>query len=142
MQAGALPHRQFPFDEQLLAKSDLHAKQLLPAEPHCETEGCTQLPTAQHPAAQDTPSQKHAPLTQRWPAAQGGLSPQPQVPSALQVSVANVAQERQDTPSCPQTHGPPSAGHVPGITVRHADPRQHPPQVAGVQLLQRPSLQV
>jgi len=39
MHAGALPHRQLPFDEQLFAKSDLQAKQLLPPEPHWDTEG-------------------------------------------------------------------------------------------------------
>jgi len=126
----------------LFAKSDLQAKQLLPLDPHWDTEGCTQLPLSQHPAGHETPSQKQPPLMQRWPAVQGGLTPQLHVPSALQVSVANVAQELQDAPSWPQTHGPPSVGQLPGSTSRHDDPRQHPAQVAGVQLLQRPSLQV
>lgn len=79
---------------------------------------------------------------QRCPAAQGGLTPQLHVPSALQVSVTAVAQEWQDAALFPQMQGLPSVGQGPGIGWRHDDPRQHPPQVLGLQLLQRPSVQL
>jgi len=72
-------------------------------------------PLAQHPEGQDTASQKHRPLTQCCPAAQGALTPQLHVPSALQVSVTVVAQEWQDAALFPQMQGLPSVGQGPGI---------------------------
>jgi hypothetical protein len=72
----------------------------------------------------------------------GGLTPQLHVPSALQVSVDSVAQDRHDAPFCPQAQGPPSVGHGPGARATQVDPKQQPLQVMAVQLLHRPSLQV
>jgi len=99
-------------------------------------------PFAQHPVGQDTASQKHRPPMQRCPGVQGPLAPQPHIPLALQVSVTVVAQEWQDAALAPQMQGLPSVGHGPGVGWRHEDPRQHPPQVLGLQSLQRPSVQL
>jgi hypothetical protein len=97
---------------------------------------------AQQPVGQEIASQKHCPPMQRCPAAQGPLAPQLHIPLALQVSVTAVAQEWQDVAPLPQMQGLPSVGQGPGIGWRHDDPRQHPPQVLGLQSLQRPSVQV
>ena len=96
----------------------------------------------QQPVGQEVASQKHCPLMQCCPGLQAGCAPQLQVPSALHVSVVMVAHEWQIEPPCPHGQRPPPRGQGPGITVRQAEPEQHPMQVALVQLLQRPSAQV
>jgi hypothetical protein len=126
----------------LLARVAEQAKQLLPVEPHCSTDGCTQLTLLQHPLGQALASHRHCPLTQCCPGLHGGLGPQPQVPSRLQVSVRREAHDVQTAPFWPHGQRAPSSGQAPGVDVKQVEPEQHPAQLAAVQLLHRPSLQI
>jgi hypothetical protein len=82
-QAGAVPHRQSPNDEQLSARVS-HTAQVEPPVPQVASDRVVQVAPTQQPLGQDVESQVHNPEAHRCPPAQEGPAPQAQVPSALQ----------------------------------------------------------
>jgi len=95
-----------------------HDWQLRPPRPHAVSAlpGMQRLPL-QHPLAQPVPSQVQAPPTQCWPARHAAPAPQPQVPSAPQLSLVMGSHARQAAPEVP---------HWAAVGVVHRPVAQHP----------------
>lgn len=81
-QAGAVPHRQSPIDEQLSARAS-HTAHVAPPVPQVASDRVVQVAPTQQPLGQDAESQVHSPAAHRCPPAQAGPAPQAQLPSAL-----------------------------------------------------------
>ena len=92
-----------------------------PPEPHCaDVVPARQVVPSQQPA-HEVPSQMHAPLTQRWPVAQGDPVPQRQAPP-VQVSVSSASHAMQAPPPEPHASGV-------GIATQLVPEQQPPAQV-------------
>jgi hypothetical protein len=72
--AAVAPQVHAPF-AQPSARFGSQAEHKDPMLPHEPTLGARQVFPLQHPVQPDWPSQMHAPLTHRWPAAHGWLEP-------------------------------------------------------------------
>lgn len=72
-QDGALPHRHAPATEQLSARASSQTRHVLPLSPQEWKPSKEHWLFTQHPPSQDSWSQTHRPLEQRWPVAQAGV---------------------------------------------------------------------
>jgi hypothetical protein len=132
-QAAPVPQRHVPSPPQLSAVM-AQATHVAPCRPHVSRDRVVHVAPAQHPPAHDVASQMQAPATQCWPGSHGARPPHWHWPLAAQVSARVASQAAQGTPPVP---------HVAGEGAVHTAPRQQPPaQVAAVQALHPPPLQI
>lgn len=99
-QAAAAPQAQ-PAGPQASARRGSHAAQLPPAEPQVASDAGWQLAPSQQPEGHDEPSHTQPPPWHREPSAHSGPAPQPQVPSAAQVSARVTSHPAQVAPARP-----------------------------------------
>lgn len=114
--AGPGPQRHSPFAEQVLAREGSHATQVSPPTPHDVRFRTVHVEPLQHPAGQLVASHAHWPPTQRWPVAQAGPPPQPQLP-LVHESVRVRSQVAHEAPAAPQLEIE---------AALHVEPTQHP----------------
>lgn len=121
--AAPVPQVHWPEAEQLSARAAVHAVQVPPSVPQVVAEGVRQAPAWQQPRGHETLSHWQAPLTQRWPEAQGAEVPQRQLP-LLQLLARVVLQLVHAAPPEPQAIT---------VGVRQVLPLQHPPSQLAAQ---------
>jgi hypothetical protein len=73
-----------------------------PAAPHVVVPSGWHVVPEQQPLGHEVPSQMHAPIAHRWPAAHGLPVPQAQSPLALQRSARIGSQRMHAAPPSPQ----------------------------------------
>lgn len=114
-QAGPVPQRQLPADEQLSLRASQTA-QVDPASPQVARERVAHTAPWQQPLGQEVASQMHRPPTQRWPPAQAAPVPHWQTPVLLQRLALLTSQALQEAPAVPHAA---SDGDVQTPPVQH-----------------------
>ena len=116
VQAGPVPHRQAPLDEQLSERTS-HAAQVAPAEPQVVSDRVVQVAPSQHPPGHDVSSQMQRPAAQVCPGAHGAPAPHMQAPAPEQALAIFGSHVVHNAPANPQA-----------VRLRgwHTPPAQHP----------------